>query len=91
MDYPAPRVALVNGQPDLSDAYGAGLGRWDRFAIDWLYGADSEAEAEAKAAAGVAEGLRFVGDNEARVVGAAHPHGSLWDDMREPGRGARAG
>jgi hypothetical protein len=84
MDYPAPRIALVNGEPDLSDAYGAGLGRWDRFAIDWLYGAGSEAEAEAKAQAGVAEGLRFVGDNEARVVSAAHPHGSLWDDSASP-------
>jgi hypothetical protein len=86
MDYPAPRVTLVNGQPDLSDAYGVGLGRWDKFAIDWLYGAGSEAEAKAKAAAGVAEGLRFVGDNEARAVSAAHPYGGLWDDAANPAR-----
>ena len=86
MDYPAPRVGLVGGRPDLSDAYGVGLGRWDRFAIDWLYGADSEAEALAKAQAGVAEGLRFVGDDEARVIGAAHPQGSLWDDSASPAR-----
>ncbi|CAA9334748.1 MAG: FIG00722096: hypothetical protein, partial [uncultured Microvirga sp.] len=52
MDYPAPRVGLVNGAPDLSDAYGVGLGRWDTFAVDWLYGTDSEAEARAKAQAG---------------------------------------
>ena len=39
MDYPAPRVTLVDGEPDLADAYGVGIGRWDRFAVDWLYGA----------------------------------------------------
>ena len=84
MDYPAPRVALVDGAPDLSDAYGAGLGRWDRFVVDWLYGSDSEAEAREKAAAAVAEGLRFVADNEARPLGSAQPWGSLWDDAADP-------
>ena len=28
--------------------YGVGLGRWDNFAVDWLYGSDSEAEARQK-------------------------------------------
>jgi hypothetical protein len=84
MDYPAPRVGLVDGQPDLSDAYGAGLGRWDRFAIDWLYGTDSEAEAQRKLQAGLAEGLRYTGDNDARPIGSAQPWGSLWDDDSDP-------
>lgn len=84
MDYPAPRVNLVDGQPDLSDAYGAGLGRWDIFAVDWLYGTDSEAEASAKAAAGVAEGLRFAGDNDSRSTASALPTGGLWDDAADP-------
>jgi len=80
MDYPAPRVRLVGGRPDLSDAYGVGLGRWDGFAIDWLYGTDGEAEARAKADAAVRAGLRFVGDENARTVSASQPYGSLWDD-----------
>ena len=84
MDYPAPRVSLVNGVPDLGDAYGTGMGRWDRFAIDWLYGTDSEAEAQAKAAAGVAEGLRYAGDNDARPLNTAQPWGGLWDDHSDP-------
>ncbi|MGQ0660998.1 zinc-dependent metalloprotease [Sphingosinicella sp.] len=84
MDYPAPRVTLVNGEPSLADAYGVGLGRWDQFAISWLYGADSDAEGDARMTAALAEGLRFVGDNEARAVGAAHPQGSLWDDGADP-------
>lgn len=82
MDYPAPRVSLVNGAPDLTDAYGVGLGRWDMFAVDWLYGPD--AQAEAKAAAAVAEGLRFAGDNDARPINSAQPLGSLWDDSGDP-------
>ncbi|MFC7498217.1 zinc-dependent metalloprotease [Enterovirga sp. GCM10030262] len=84
MDYPAPRVTLVDGVPSLTDAYGVGLGRWDMFAIDWLYGSADETEARAKASAAVAEGLLFTADNDARPVGAAQPRGSLWDDFADP-------
>ena len=84
MDYPAPRIGLVDGVPDLSDAYGVGVGRWDNFAIDWLYGAATDADAAPRMAAAIAEGLRFVADNEARPPSAAQPFGSLWDDFAEP-------
>ncbi len=84
MDYPAPRVGLVDGAPDLSDAYGVGIGRWDRFAVDWLYGAANDADSAPRMSAAIAEGLRFVGDNEARPAGAAQPVGSLWDDAADP-------
>jgi hypothetical protein len=80
MDYPAPRVGLRDGRPDLSDAYGTGIGRWDKFAVDWLYGTDDDAAARAKAEAGLAAGLRFVADENARAASAAQPWGSLWDD-----------
>lgn len=88
MDYPAPRVGLVNGAPDLSDAYGTGVGKWDMFAISWLYedppGVDVDAAAFARATAATQSGLRYVGDEQARDVGSAHPHGSLWDDGADP-------
>ncbi|QNE33443.1 DUF5117 domain-containing protein [Sphingomonas sp. NBWT7] len=88
MDYPAPRIGLVDGAPDLSDAYGAGLGAWDDYAIDWLYGdpagADSDAAARTKAAAAQARGLRFVADENARAASSAQPWGSLWDDGADP-------
>jgi hypothetical protein len=38
MDYPGPKVGLKNGQIDLSDAYASGIGSWDKFTVDWLYG-----------------------------------------------------
>jgi hypothetical protein len=84
MDYPAPRVGLADGAPDLSDAYGVGMGRWDKFAVDWLYGARTDAEAAPRMAAATAEGLRYVGDNDARPVASAQPAGSLWDDAADP-------
>jgi hypothetical protein len=88
MDYPAPRIRLADGAPDLSDAYGVGLGAWDMFAIDWLYGdpsgADPDRAARAKAAEAVARGLRFVGDENARAADTAQPWGSLWDDGADP-------
>lgn len=84
MDYPAPRIGLVDGRPDLSDAYGTGVGRWDRFAVAWLYGAATNEAARPIMAAGLAEGLRYVGDGDARPLWAAQPYGSLWDDGPEP-------
>ncbi len=89
MDYPAPRITLVDGKPDLSDAYGVGVGSWDKFAIDWAYGApppggDAEAAARAKADAMIASGARFVSDGEARAPSSAQPWGSLWDDGADP-------
>ncbi|HYI63781.1 MAG TPA: zinc-dependent metalloprotease [Allosphingosinicella sp.] len=84
MDYPAPRVGLVDGAPDLGDAYGVGVGRWDLFTIDWLYGARTDAEAAPRMAAALAAGLRYVGDDEARPPFSAQPQGSLWDDSADP-------
>jgi hypothetical protein len=85
MDYPGPRVTLdPNGAPSLADAYGVGVGPWDRFMIKWLYAAKTDAEARALEAQARAEGLRFVADNDARPVSAAHPLGSLWDEGPDP-------
>jgi hypothetical protein len=84
MDYPAPRIGLKDGKIDLSDAYGVGVGKWDDFAVDWLYGDDTDAQRQAKTTAAFAAGLRFVSDGDARAVDAAHPWGSLWDDGPDP-------
>ncbi len=88
MDYPAPRVKLSDGRIDLADAYGVGVGAWDRFVVDWLYGevppgpaGAAALDAEARAAAAR---LRYVTDQDARPAGAANPWGSLWDDGADP-------
>lgn len=85
MDYPGPRVTLdANGAPSLQDAYGVGLGPWDKFMIKWLYSAKTDSEARPIVAEARTEGLRFVADNDARPVSAAQPLGSLWDEGPDP-------
>ncbi|MBX7526739.1 zinc-dependent metalloprotease [Qipengyuania vesicularis] len=84
MDYPAPRVELVDGKVSIADAYGEGLGVWDKFAIRYVYGARTDEEARAMVQEAQAQGLRFVGDADARGTSAANPQGSLWDDFADP-------
>ncbi|MFL6786690.1 MAG: zinc-dependent metalloprotease, partial [Sphingomicrobium sp.] len=83
MDYPGPRVTLENGVPSLKDAYGAGVGPWDKWVIKWLYGARTDAEAVPIVAEARRQGLRFVADNDSRPVASANPQGSLWDDSAD--------
>lgn len=85
MDYPPPRVGIVGGALDFTDAYKVGLGSWDRFSVAWLYGqfppgADAPAALDAIARDAGAKGLRFVSDDDSRPAGAGHPLGGLWDD-----------
>jgi hypothetical protein len=85
MDYPPPRIGIVDGKLDLSRAYKVGLGDWDRFAIRWLYsdvpaGAPGQAALEAIVRDGYAHGLRYVRDDDARPTGSSNPAGALWDD-----------
>lgn len=88
MDYPAPLVRLVNGRVDLSDAYRAGPGDYDRFAIRYAYSVFSPEEEETKLKQIVEEGLRkgmlFIADRDARPASAAHPRANLWDNGAEP-------
>lgn len=85
MDYPGPHVSLdANGAPSLQDAYGVGLGPWDRFMIKWLYAAKTDADARPIVAGARTEGLRFVADNDARPISAGQPLGSLWDEGPDP-------
>ncbi|MBX7457301.1 zinc-dependent metalloprotease [Qipengyuania sp. 1NDH17] len=84
MDYPAPRVELVDGRPSIANAYGVGVGEWDKFAIRYLYAARTDEEARTMVDEARERGLRFVSDADARGTSAANPHGSLWDDAADP-------
>src|SRR5260221_10587496 len=84
MDYPAPRITLEGGAPSLKDAYSPGLGPWDRWMIEWLYGARTDADAAAAMAKARARGLRVVSDDDARPVWTGQPLGAMWDDGPDP-------
>lgn len=84
MDYPHPLVSLnQQGEPELKNAYGVGVGPWDDFVIKHLY-ATFPGQDEAQALAQLrqqakAAGLQYVSDSDSRSPGAAHPNGLLWD------------
>lgn len=90
MDYPAPLARITEaGELDLSDAYDAGIGAYDAFAVRWLYsdfprGTDEEEALEAIVREGLDGGMRFIGDADARPAGAAHPLAHLWDNGTDP-------
>jgi hypothetical protein len=82
LDYPAPRVKLTGGQIDLSDAYGVGVGAWDKFIVDWLYADVPAGPAGDKILADKAAQtkLRYITDGDARPANSGQPWAALWDD-----------
>lgn len=84
MDYPPPRVRLVNGEIDISEAYDVGPGEYDVWAIRWGYGIFPPAAERDSLEAIVRDGLRrgflFLGDADARPDYASDPRTNLWDD-----------
>lgn len=89
MDYPGPQIDLKDGKLDLANAYAVGIGSWDKFTVDWLYGqaapgADPEAEARAKVARMVAAGTRYITDIDGRAPDTPNPWGSMWDNGPDP-------
>ncbi|MEP7270106.1 MAG: DUF5117 domain-containing protein [Acidobacteriota bacterium] len=89
MDYPAPLVEIKNGKLDLSNAYGVGIGTYDKFAVTFAYSEFNTASEERTALEqiiqrGVDAGMLFISDSDARPAGAAHPLASLWDNGSDP-------
>ena len=93
MDYPHPWVTVDgDGKIDLSHAYAAGIGDWDKVAIDYGYrefspgtSAEGEQAALSKILADADRaGQVFITDEDARPFGSAHPHAHLWDNGADP-------
>ena len=90
MDYPAPLVTIDDhGELDFSEAYGVGVGEWDKHAIRWAYsqfppGVDESDELEKIVRNGFDHGLFILSDADARPAGAAHPLANLWDNGSDP-------
>ncbi len=85
MDYPAPLVEIKNGKLDLSNAYAVGMGDFDKFSVTFAYaefpaGTDEKAELEKIIQKGIADGMLYIDDQDARSVGTAHPLASVWDN-----------
>jgi len=88
MDYPAPDVRLIStpegGALDVSNAYGVGIGEWDKISAAWLYGELSGEERNALLEAAADASITFVADRDGRSVGTGHPDASVWDNGDDP-------
>ena len=88
MDYPPPRVRLVNGAIDISQAYDVGPGEYDVWAIRWGYGIfppETERDSlDAIAREGLRKGFLYLSDGDARPDFASDPRTNLWDDAATP-------
>jgi hypothetical protein len=89
MDYPAPWVEIKDGKLDLSNAYASGIGDFDKWAVKYAYsqfpaGANEDQELEKILEDGVAHGMLFIQDSDARPLSSAHPLASLWDNGADP-------
>jgi len=86
MDYPYPRVKVQpDGSLDLTDTYATGIGEWDKIAIAYGYqdfpeGTDEKTALNQIVEGGIARGLRFLSDQDARPAGSASPVAHLWDN-----------
>ena len=89
MDYPHPLITLNSaGHLDTANAYAAGIGDWDKVAIDYGYRefpAGLTPDAQNAALARILSdadraGQVFITDEDARPFGSAHPRAHLWDN-----------
>lgn len=80
LDYPVPRVKVVDGKIDLSEAYAEGIGAYDTFMVRYAYTEFAPEEEAAALDAVIADmraaGIQFVPDTD--------PRWSWYDDRSTP-------
>jgi len=89
MDYPHPVAKLVNGKIDLSQAYDAKIGEFDKVSIAFGYQDFPQGTDESKVLNDIIQnslkaGMTFLSDQDARPTGGAHPYAHLWDNGKDP-------
>lgn len=90
MDYPHMRVKISpDGELDLSEAYGVGIGEWDKVYIEYGYqdfpeGVDEEKELRAILDRAFDSGLLYLTNQDAAPAGGAHPLSNDWVNGTDP-------
>ena len=90
MDYPHPQIKLdAKGEIDLSDAYAAGIGDWEKVSIAFGYqdfpkGTDERAALNKILSDAREKGLLYLTDQDARSIGSVSPTAHLWDGGKNP-------
>ncbi|MGI9546946.1 MAG: zinc-dependent metalloprotease [Flavobacteriaceae bacterium] len=89
MDYPHPKVELIDGKINYNDAYDSGIGVWDNVSVAYSYSDFPEGVNEKESLNKILEnayeqGLQYISDRDARPRGGAHAMGHLWDNGASP-------
>ncbi len=85
MDYPHPKVIVKDGEIDISEAYDAKIGDWDKVTVAYSYSEFNSEINEKEMLNNILKeayntGLRFISDRDARPIGGAHAKAHLWDN-----------
>ncbi|MCY4299720.1 MAG: zinc-dependent metalloprotease [Flavobacteriaceae bacterium] len=85
MDYPHPKLNVVNNQISLEDAYDDKIGAWDQVSVAYAYsdfpdGMDHKKALNDILETAITNGETFITDADARPLGGAHPKAHLWDN-----------
>ena len=85
MDYPHPKIDIVDGKINLDNAYDKDIGEWDKVSVAYAYsdfssGLDELTELNKIIEAASKKGLGFISDSDSRPIGSAHPFSHLWDN-----------
>tara|TARA_B100000767_G_scaffold265223_2_gene281051 strand:- start:7724 stop:10195 length:2472 start_codon:yes stop_codon:yes gene_type:complete len=85
MDYPHPKIDIVDGKISYSNAYAVGIGSWDKTSVQYSYSDFPEGTDETQVLNLILEksiegGNHFISDQDARPIGGAHPYAHLWDN-----------
>ena len=89
MDYPHPKIDIVNGDINIDNAYSKNIGEWDKVSVRYAYTDFQENENEDVKLNDITEeavnkGLYFLSDSDSRPVGSANPFSHLWDNGEFP-------
>ena len=89
MDYPHPKIDIVNGDINIDNAYSKNIGDWDKVSVRYAYTDFQENENEDVKLNDIIEeavnkGLYFLSDSDSRPVGSANPFSHLWDNGEIP-------
>ena len=89
MDYPHPQIDLNGNEISFANAYGTGIGEWDKVIVAYSY-SDFPANTNERNALNTIlkkaqdDGLRYISDQDARPTGGAHLLAHLWDNGKSP-------
>ena len=89
MDYPHPKLEMIDGKINIDNAYDKNIGDWDKVSVAYAYSDFSNDLDELTELNRIIEnaskkGLGFISDSDSRPIGSAHPFSHLWDNGSIP-------